>query len=172
MTGRETGPSRAVASLLLNAIRIGSLTIVEGTARRTFGSGPPTATIDVHDPRFWRMLMQGSRGLAESYAQGMWDSPDLVAVIRVAARNAVIIDRVRAVTTPLWKPRQHVREALKRRTRQRSRRDVAAHYDLGNALFARMLDPTMMYSCALFERRGHDARGGVGGQARARLRAP
>ena len=52
-----------------NAIRVGSLTIVEGEARRTFGSGPPTATIHVHDPRFWRMLMRGSRGLAESYAQ-------------------------------------------------------------------------------------------------------
>jgi cyclopropane-fatty-acyl-phospholipid synthase len=53
-----------------------------------------------------------------------------------------------------------VREALTRRTRQRSRRDIAAHYDLGNHLFERMLDPTMMYSCALFDRPGmslHDA---------------
>ena len=98
--------------------------------------------------------MRGSRGLAESYAQGMWDSPDLVAVIRLAARNAVLIDRVRAVTAPLWTPRQRVRAALNRRTRQRSRRDIAAHYDLGNELFARMLDPTMMYSCALFEHAG------------------
>jgi 2-polyprenyl-3-methyl-5-hydroxy-6-metoxy-1,4-benzoquinol methylase len=154
VTERESGPSRAVASLLLNAIRVGSLTIVEGEARRTFGSGPPTATIHVRHPQFWPMLMRGSRGLAESFAQGMWDSPDLVAVIRLAARNAVVIDRVRAVTAPLWKPRQRVREALKRRTRKRSRRGIAAHYDLGNELFARMLDPTVMYSCALFERPG------------------
>jgi cyclopropane-fatty-acyl-phospholipid synthase len=160
MTERANGPSRAAASLLLRAIRVGSLTVVEGRTRRTFGSGPPTATIDVHDARFWPMLMRGSRGLAEAYAQRMWDSPDLVAVIRLAARNAVLIDRVRAVTAPLWKPRRRVREALRRRTRQRSRRDIAAHYDLGNELFARMLDPTMMYSCALFDRPGmslHDA---------------
>jgi cyclopropane-fatty-acyl-phospholipid synthase len=145
---------RPIASLLLRQIRVGSLTIVQDGERRTFGSGAPTATIDVHDPRFWPMLMRGSRGLAESYAQGLWDSPDLVAVIRLAARNAVLIDRVRAVTAPLWKPRQRAREALRRRTRHRSRRDIAAHYDLGNELFARMLDDTMMYSCALFDRPG------------------
>jgi cyclopropane-fatty-acyl-phospholipid synthase len=154
MTAREASGYRTTASLLLRVIRVGSLTIVEGDASRTFGSGPPAATIHVHDPSFWRMLMRGSRGLAESYAQRMWESPDLVAVIRLAARNAVLIDRVRGITAPLWKPRQRVRETLRRRTRQRSRRDIAAHYDLGNALFERMLDETMMYSCALFERPG------------------
>ena len=154
MTAREASGYRTTASLLLRVIRVGSLTIVEGDASRTFGSGPPAATVHVHDPSFWRMLMRGSRGLAESYAQRMWESPDLVAVIRLAARNAVLIDRVRGITAPLWKPRQRVRETLRRRTRQRSRRDIAAHYDLGNALFERMLDETMMYSCALFERPG------------------
>ncbi len=119
-------------------------------------SGPalPTATINLHTSQFWPMLMRGSRGLAESYAQRMWDSPDLVAVIRLAARNAVVIDRVRSWTAPLWTPAQRVRAALHRSTRQRSRRDIAAHYDLGNELFSRMLDPTMMYSCAMFERDG------------------
>ena len=158
MTDREAGRYRTAASLLLRAIRVGSLTIVEGEARRTFGSGPPAATIHVQDPGFWPMLMRGSRGLAESYAQRMWESPDLVAVIRLAARNAVLIDRVRAVTGPLWKPRQRVRETLRRRTRLRSQRDIAAHYDLGNQLFERMLDETMMYSCALFEHPGMSLR--------------
>jgi cyclopropane-fatty-acyl-phospholipid synthase len=158
MTGSGGGGAqtswRLAASVLLRQIRVGSLTVVEGEARHMFGSDHPSATIHVNHPRFWRMLMSGSRGLAESYAQGMWDSPDLVAVIRLAARNAVLIDRVRAVTAPLWKPRQRLRETLRRRTRQRSRRDIAAHYDLGNDLFEAMLDPTMMYSSALFERPG------------------
>ncbi len=145
---------RLAASLLLRQIRVGKLTIVEGPRRRVFGSGPPSATIDVRSPRFWPMLMRGSRGLAESYSQGMWDSPDLVAVIRLAARNAVLIDRVRAATAPLWAPAQRARALINRSTRRRNRRDIAAHYDLGNELFARMLDPTMMYSCALFERDG------------------
>jgi cyclopropane-fatty-acyl-phospholipid synthase len=150
----EAAACRAAAGVLLRSIRVGSLTFVENGERRTFGAGAPAATIDVHEPRFWALLMRGSRGLAEAYAQGVWDSPDLVAVIRLAARNAVLIDRVRAVTAPLWKPRQHLRETLHLRTRRRSRRDIAAHYDLGNALFERMLDPTMMYSCALFEHAG------------------
>jgi cyclopropane-fatty-acyl-phospholipid synthase len=154
VTDGEAGRYRTAASLLLRAIRVGSLTIVEGEARRTFGSGPPAATIHVQDPGFWPMLMRGSRGLAESYAQRMWESPDLVAVIRLAARNAVLIDRIRAMTAPLWKPHQRIRETLRRRTRLRSQRDIAAHYDLGNQLFERMLDDTMMYSCALFEHPG------------------
>jgi cyclopropane-fatty-acyl-phospholipid synthase len=145
---------RRSAKALLAQIRVGSLTIVEGDERHTFGSGPPAALIHVNRPDFWRMLMRGSRGLAESYASGSWDSPDLVAVIRLAARNAVLIDRVRAYTTPLWAPHQRVRSALNRSTRQRSRRDIAFHYDIGNELFGRMLDPTMMYSCALFEHDG------------------
>ena len=145
---------RLAASLLLRQIRVGSLVVVGDGRRRRFGSGAPTATINVHHPAFWRMLMRGSRGLAESYSRGWWDSPDLVAVIRVAARNAFVIDRVRRATAVWWTPRQQVRALRHRRTRERSRRDISAHYDIGNELFSRMLDPTMMYSAALFERPG------------------
>jgi cyclopropane-fatty-acyl-phospholipid synthase len=155
MSPADPAGARRAASLLLGLIRVGSLTIVEGGRRRTFGVGAaPAATVEVRDPAFWPMLFRGSRGLAESYARGWWDSPDLVAVIRLAARNAVLIDRVRTVTAPLWAPHQRMRALVRRPSRQRNRRDIAAHYDLGNELFERMLDPTMMYSCALFERPG------------------
>ena len=145
---------RVACALALRQIRVGSLTLVDGHRRHTFGRGTPAAVIHVRQPGFWRMLMRGSRGLAESYARGWWDSPDLVAVIQVAARNAVLLDRARAAAAPLWTPYQYVRELRHRHTRERSREDIAAHYDLGNQLFERMLDPTMMYSCALFERPG------------------
>ena len=98
--------------------------------------------------------MRGSRGLADSYADGLWDTPDLVAVIRLAARNAIVIDRVRRYTAPLWTPQQQLRAWRRPNSRSRNARDISAHYDLGNELFSRMLDPTMMYSCALFEREG------------------
>ena len=150
----STGAWRRIAQTLLGQIRVGSLTVVEGGNRRTFGHGTPAATIQVHRPDFWPMLVRGSRGLAESYAQGLWDSPDLVAVIRLAARNATLIDHVRSLTMPVWAPTQRLRAAVQRGTRQRSRRNIAAHYDLGNELFERMLDPTMMYSCAVFEHDG------------------
>jgi cyclopropane-fatty-acyl-phospholipid synthase len=146
--------SRRVALELLGRIRVGTLTVIDGGRRYVFGSGAPAATVTIHSDRVWPMLFRGSRGLAESYAQGLWDSPDLVAVIRLGARNVVALDRVRAALTPLRAPIQIARGAIARNTRVRSRRDIAAHYDLGNELFSRMLDPTMSYSCALFERPG------------------
>ncbi len=125
MRPRSVALWRHTASLLLNQIRVGSLTVVEDGRRHTFGTGHPAATINLHSSEFWRMLMKGSRGLAESYRDGVWDSPDLVAVIRLAARNAVLIDRERSITAPFWTPGQRVRSTLNRSTRRRSRRDIA-----------------------------------------------
>jgi cyclopropane-fatty-acyl-phospholipid synthase len=146
--------ARRLSCALLARIRVGSVIVVEGDRRRAYGAGAPVATIHVRSPRTWPMLLRGSRGLAESYAQGLWDSPDLVALIRLAARNVHAFDRARARLTLLRAPLQQARGLLERNTRRRSRRDIAAHYDLGNELFSRMLDPTMSYSCAVFERPG------------------
>jgi cyclopropane-fatty-acyl-phospholipid synthase len=142
---------RALLSLLLTRIKVGSLVVSDGRKRRTYGSGPPAATVQLRSPRIWRMLLRGSRGMAEAYAQGAWDSPDLVAVIRLGARNAGSLDRLRSIFAPLWYPAQYLRALRIRSTRSRNRRNIAAHYDLGNELFERMLDPTMSYSCAVFD---------------------
>jgi cyclopropane-fatty-acyl-phospholipid synthase len=97
------------------------------------------------------VLLRGSRGLADAYERGMWDSPDLVALIRLGALNAARLDRVRTRLTPLSMPARMIRAIVRRSTRGRRRRDIAAHYDLGTDLFERMLDPTLSYSCAVFE---------------------
>ena len=141
---------RALVLAVLARMREGSLTVVEGGRRTELGRGAPHATIDVHSPRFWRALLRGSRGLAESYADGLWDSPDLTALIRLAARNAAQLDEPRRRLSPLREPYQRLRAV--RNTPRRSREDIAAHYDLGNELFELMLDPTMMYSSARFTR--------------------
>src|SRR5690349_12943188 len=146
--------SRRLVSLLLRRIEVGSLTVVEGDEQLVFGSGSPTATVRIASPRTWRMLLRGSRGMAEAFARGLWDSPDLVALIRLGARNAGGLDRLRSRLAPVRWPLQRAASLLRRSTKRRRRRDIAAHYDLGNDLFARMLDPTMSYSCALFEREG------------------
>jgi cyclopropane-fatty-acyl-phospholipid synthase len=147
--------SRAIAEWLLQRIKVGTLVVVEDGERREYGgSGAPIATVLVHSPRVWRMLLRGSRGMADAYAAGLWDTPDLVAVIRLAARNAVSLDRLRRVLAPVRLPLQRVRALARRSTRVRRRNDIAAHYDLGNELFSRMLDPTLSYSCAVFEREG------------------
>jgi len=149
-----TGLSRWMVSFLLRRITTGSLVIVEGGERHVYGSGAPVATVRVHSSRVWPMLLRGSRGLAEAFARGLWDSPDLVALIRLAARNAGGLDRLGARVAPVRWPLQRASALLRPGTKLRARRDIAAHYDLGNELFARMLDPTMSYSCAVFERHG------------------
>jgi cyclopropane-fatty-acyl-phospholipid synthase len=146
--------ARAIAERFLRRISTGQLVVVEDGATRTYGSGPPVATVYVRSPRIWRRLLRGSRGLAESYFEGLWDSPDLTAVIRLAARNVEGIDRLRRLLAPLRAPFQRAAALVRSNTKRRSRRAIAAHYDLGNQLFELMLDPLMMYSCALFERPG------------------
>ena len=103
--------------------------------------------ITLRRPGFARALMRGSNGLGESYAEGVWECDDPVALIRLAARNADQIDAVRRRWQPLLAPfgRRSVN------TRGRSRRQIAAHYDLGNRLFELFLDESMTYSCAVFE---------------------
>jgi cyclopropane-fatty-acyl-phospholipid synthase len=135
----------------LRRIAAGSLIVLEDGSRHVYGSGPPAATITVHSARLWRAGLTGSRGLADAYADGLWDSPDLVALVRLAARNAPGLDRLRRRLAPIRVPVQRLRAQVRPSTRRRRRRDIAAHYDLGNLLFSRMLDPTMSYSCAVFE---------------------
>jgi cyclopropane-fatty-acyl-phospholipid synthase len=146
--------ARRFVLAVFERIRVGSLIVIENGERRTYGAGPPAATVHVRSPRVWPMLLRGSRGLAESYAQGLWESPDLAALVRLAARNVQTLDRVRAAVAPLRVPFQRARAVATRNTPGRSRRDIAAHYDLGNGLFSQMLDATMTYSCAVFERPG------------------
>lgn len=129
----------------------GGRLVVDG---RVFGE-PSGLAVDVrvHDPRAYRMVLRGgSTGLADSYAAGMWDCDDLVALIRLAARNMAPLDALRRRLAPVLVPGQRVAALARRSTPRRARRDIAAHYDLSNELFAAFLDETMTYSCAIFER--------------------
>jgi cyclopropane-fatty-acyl-phospholipid synthase len=143
--------ARAIVELLLRQVRSGTLVLVDGASRRTYGTGAPVASVTVNSPEVWPLLLRGSGGLADAYAAGLWDSPDLVAVIRLAARNAARVDRLRARLAPALRPYRRARALLRPSGRAQRRRDIAAHYDLGEQLFSRMLDPTMTYSCAVFE---------------------
>ena len=146
--------AKRVVLMLLRRLRAGQLTVLDGDRRVVFGEGAPRATVQVNSPLAWTKLLHGSRGMAEAYTQGLWESPDLTAVVRVAARNAASLDQWRRRLAPARVPLQAARGVRARNTHARSRRDIAAHYDLGNELFALMLDETMMYSSAYFPRRG------------------
>jgi cyclopropane-fatty-acyl-phospholipid synthase len=112
------------------------------------------ATVTIRDPAAWRAPLRGSVGLGESYVEGLWETDDLVTLIRIAARELRQLDGLRGAVA---RPRgllHRLRRAVPENTRARARQHIAAHYDLGNDLFAAFLDERMMYSCAYFPRDG------------------
>jgi cyclopropane-fatty-acyl-phospholipid synthase len=147
--------ARRLVLRLLARLHGAELVLIEGTARMHFGEQEPerplAAVVHVHSIRFYRALLHGSLGLGESYVDGLWDCDDLVALTRIAARNVGALDRLRRIFAPALIPVQRWVRWLARNTPVRSRERIAAHYDLGNELFSQFLDPTMMYSCAVFE---------------------
>jgi cyclopropane-fatty-acyl-phospholipid synthase len=148
--------ARTAVSTVLGRVGSGRIEVVEGG--RTRGFGPPDAdlraTVTVHDPAAWRGPLRGSVGLGEGYVEGLWETDDLVSLIRIAARELRQLDGLRGAVA---KPRgalHRLRHMVPENTRDGARRHISAHYDLGNDLFAAFLDERMMYSCAYFPREG------------------
>ena len=140
---------------VFSRMRRGELIVTERSRQMRFGGIDArhalSTQLHVHSPRFYRSVLRGSLGLSESYVEGLWDSDDLVALTRIAALNVGALDALRRVLAPVLVPLQRLGGWLARNTPARSRKQIAAHYDLGNELFAQFLDRTMMYSCAVFE---------------------
>jgi cyclopropane-fatty-acyl-phospholipid synthase len=132
----------------------GLLRIREDAGTLAFGDGAgPEATLTVLDPAFYaETAWGGSVGAAESYMLGHWRADDLTALMRLMLRNHDVLDGMERGLARLSAPLRRLAHWLHRNTRAGSRRNISAHYDLGNDFFRLMLDETMMYSCALFER--------------------
>lgn len=118
--------------------------------------GDPAAslqvTLEVHDPAFYRALAtQGSVGAGGAYIDGQWRCSDLVALVRLLLRNRELLDGMEGGAARLGGWALRTWNLARRNTRAGSRRNIAAHYDLGNAFFQLFLSPDMMYSSALFE---------------------
>jgi cyclopropane-fatty-acyl-phospholipid synthase len=135
-------------------IRIGRLTVVMPDGRRrVFGEreSDVTGEIVVHDrAALARLLIDGETGAGEAYMDGQWSSPDLGALLRLAALNRSAL----ALTGGWWRaPTQWLRTVahrLNRNTVGRARQNIASHYDLSNDLYRLFLDETMTYSSAVF----------------------
>ena len=150
-------PRRAIHALL-RRIESGRIDLTEAWSGETIAFGPSDAELRaelrVYHPRFYSMLARGrSIGLGESYAEGVWDTGDLVSLLRIAAREIGRADSARRRLAPLLRPVQRLRSLGLLNSRGGAKRNIAAHYDLGNELFELFLDrETMMYSCGYFER--------------------
>ena len=141
----------------LGELRHGALVIRDGTKLDRYGasvaSNPLTVALRVHDPRFYsEMAFGGSIGAGEAYMKGYWSVDDLTALMQLVLRNRDVLDGMETGWARLVMPLQKVLHWMARNSREGSRRNIQAHYDLGNKFFQLFLDPTMMYSSAVFER--------------------
>ena len=137
-------------------LRHGRLVLEDACGRVELGT--PTAgqpdlqvRLDIDDPGFYRAVAgNGSVGAGEAYMDGMWRCDDLVALVRLLVRNRDLLDGMETGLARLggWAMRSW--HALRRNTRGGSRRNIAAHYDLGNEFFALFLSPDLMYSSAIW----------------------
>ncbi len=164
----ELAPSSARPNLLgslarrlvldrLALLSEGGLTLREGGETMHFGSRTtgPNAVIDVLSPAFYADIAYGgSVGAGESYMLGHWRADDLTTALTVMLRNRAAMDAMETGLAQLAAPIRVAAHWLHRNTRAGSRRNISAHYDLGNDFFRLFLDETMMYSCALFDRPG------------------
>ena len=138
----------------LNDLEGGQITLVEGDQRHTLGRGGPlSVTVVVKRAQAWRRLaLGGTVGAAEAYMDGDWDADDLVSLTRLFAANMERVNgEVENGSARLGRWLLTAAYALQRNTQRGARRNISAHYDLGNDLFATFLDTEhWMYSSAVF----------------------
>ena len=136
---------------LLEKLQGGLLEIrLPGGASALFGNGDHGVTMQVHDEAmFSQVLARGDIGLAEAYLDGHWDSPDITGLLRLLAANHAQLKRA---VYGSWRGMiaARVRHWLNGNSRSGSKRNIMAHYDLGNDFYKLWLDPSMSYSSAVY----------------------
>jgi cyclopropane-fatty-acyl-phospholipid synthase len=135
-------------------LRRGTLdvTLLDGRVMRFGGAEPgPAAAMTLHSYGFAsKLINNGDIGIAEAYLRGDWDTPDLTQFLYLFCVNHELIQSMLA-DKPLVRFVQTVRHWFNRNTKRQARRNIYAHYDIGNAFYSAWLDPSMTYSSALFE---------------------
>ena len=148
------GLARSAVLAQLRNLRQGRLRLICKGRQWLFGDAGSAlhAEVEIFDEAAWSMVAaNGSIGAGEAYIHGYWRSPDLAAVTRLFVANLEVLDALEGGIARLGRPVLRLLHWFNRNSRSGSRRNILAHYDLGNALFERLLDPTMMYSAAMFD---------------------
>ncbi|MDZ7804520.1 cyclopropane-fatty-acyl-phospholipid synthase family protein [Thiohalophilus sp.] len=138
----------------LTQLQDGSLTLYEGDRQYHFGDPQATlkVSVNVKHPEFYSDLaFGGSIGAGEAYMRGSWQCSDLTRLVRLLLRNRTVLDGMDDSLSRLRAPLYRAFHWLNRNTRQGSRQNIQAHYDLGNDFFRLFLDESMMYSCAIYD---------------------
>lgn len=144
---------RGQALKLLGRFRDCHVEFIDGHERLEVGEpGAPLATIvSIHSPDTWRALtLGGTLGAAEAYLDGLWDASDLAALTAIFVRNRVLMDELEGGFSRFFQPALRMWSWARRNHRSGARRNIEAHYDLGNDLFELFLDENLMYSSAVY----------------------
>lgn len=137
---------------LLGAMQFGQIVVKDGEKRWTFGPDDTLAAhITVRDSSFYRQVVfGGSIGAGEAYVDHLWDVDDLAILSRIMVLNIDLLDRMERGLGWILQIFRLVGHAFNNNSRKGSKRNILAHYDLGNEMYRAFLDPTMMYSSAIY----------------------
>ena len=154
--GRLTRLARKLVHNQLSKIETGEIVFREDHNEYYFGKVsddfPVRVYIDVNHPSVYTdVAFGGSAGSGEAYMKGSWSCSDLVGLVRIFLRNRHVLDTMDYGITRLKAPLHKLVHWLNRNTRAGSKKNISAHYDIGNDLFRLFLDETMMYSSAFYE---------------------
>ena len=152
---RLDGLARRILFNRLEQLAHGQLLINDNGTKYEFGRISSRCelniTINVKDARFYSdIVFGGSIGAGEAYMFDYWETSDLTALIRLFIINRHVLDDMESGWARITVPVQKILHWLNRNTQNGSKKNIAAHYDLGNEFFRLMLDDTMMYSSAIF----------------------
>ena len=154
-TGIINRLARSLVLKSLTTISHGYLILVDREECLEFGRNGSalTATVRVQHPDFYRRVaFGGTIAAGESYMDGLWNCSDLTTLVQIMVRNQEAQQGLEGGVARLTLPLQRLLHRLNDNSRSGSRRNIAAHYDLGNDFYQLFLDPTMAYSCGIFER--------------------
>lgn len=147
------GLSRWFLRRLLSRIAVGRLSIVTPEGEQIWSPpaepGPQAAIVLKSWRAMRRLMLDGDIGLAEAYRDGDFTTPDLTALIELGARNDATLRRLVSGTLPV-RLLNRIRHWRNANSRAGSRRNITAHYDLGNEFYRQWLDESMTYSSALY----------------------
>ena len=152
---RSTALAKRLVFKLFNQLRHGELVIQDGDTTHRFGGGDvsiaPSATVVIHEQRAYsRILTGGTMGAAEAYIDGDWPTEQLTDVTRVFSANIPILEAMKHKQNWFRKAGVKLAHAARKNSVSGSRENIAAHYDLGNEFFSLFLDPSLMYSSAVY----------------------
>ncbi|HCU66787.1 MAG TPA: SAM-dependent methyltransferase [Rheinheimera sp.] len=137
----------------LASLQQGCIELVEGHDKQLLGD--PQAdlrvTLTVVDPAFYqKLVLGGSVGAGESYIEGHWRTDNLTALVQIFARNMALLDKLESGWARLSKPALKLLNWRNRNSVSQSKKNISAHYDLGNSMYQLFLDNSMMYSSAVY----------------------